>query len=118
MSGISPWVAGQTSPTWTMLCQRDGQVFDLTGQIAGNISILFYNNVATSIYNGQVSYTKVGTGVGSVTIVSYDPGIITYAPASADTISLTPGQYYVRVEVLFGGTSPDYSDYIPLFIGA
>lgn len=115
---ISPWVAGQTSYTWTALLQRDGKVFDLTGQSAGNISVLFYNNVATAIINGQVSYTKIGTGAGTITIVSYKPGIINYAPVSADTASLVPGQYWIRFEVLLNGTNPDYSDYIGLFVGA
>lgn len=118
MAGFTPWVLGQTSPTWTILCQRDGKVFDLTGQIAGNISLLLYKNVATSVVNGQVSYTKVATLGGTVTILSANPAILTYAPISADTISLVPGQYWVRVEVNFNGTNPDYSDYLPFFVGA
>lgn len=118
MSGITPWVAGQTSPTWTITCQRDGSVYDLTGQLASYISILFYNNVFTATVNGQRSFTRIGTGVGSVTITSASTGVITYAPASADTLSLTPGQYWVRVEVNVNGTNPDYCDYLPIFIGA
>jgi hypothetical protein len=118
MAGITPWVAGQTSPTWTIVCQRDGNMFDLTGQLATNINVLFYSNVSTANINGQMSYTKIGTGVGTVTIVSSLPGVIQYAPNANDTANLTPGQYWVRVEVKVGGTNPDYSDYLPLFVGA
>ena len=115
MSGFTPWVCGQASPSWTFLCQRDGNVFDLTGQLASYVSIIFYNNVSPDFPG---SYTQVGTGNGTVTIVSANPGIINYAPDSNDTALLTPGQYYVRVEVLFNGFSADYCDYLPLFLQA
>lgn len=118
MPGFTPWVVGQTSPTWTILCQRDGKAFDLTGQIAGNISILYYNNTRTTSAAGGVSYTKVGTGSGTITILSALPGIIQYAPNASDTSTFIPGQYWVRVQININGTNPDYSDYLPLFVGA
>lgn len=115
MSGITPWVRGQMSPTWTFVCQRDGQPFDLTAQLASYISVIYYNNVSPTFPG---SYTQVSVGTGVVTIVSSNPGIINYAPASTDTAMLTPGQYYVRVEVLFNNFAPDYCDYLPLFVQA
>jgi hypothetical protein len=118
MAGITPWTVGQTSPTWTIVCQRDGNTFDLTGQLASNINILFYSNVQTANINGNVSYTKIATGTGTVTVVSPLPGVIEYVPNTNDTANLTPGQYWFRVEVKMGGTNPDYSDYLPLFVGA
>lgn len=113
--GITPWVQGQSSPTWTIICRRGNLAFDLTGQQASYISVLYYNNVSAT-YPG--SYTRVGVGVGTVTILSSNPGIIQYQPAPSDTLTLIPGQYYVRVEVLFGGVFADYCDYLPLFIQA
>lgn len=115
LNGITPWVAGQSSPTWTFLCQRDGKVFDLTGQQASYISIIYYNNVSPSFPG---SFTKVKVGGGVVSIVSVNPGIINYAPDSNDTATLQPGQYYVRIEVLFGGLYADYCDYLPLMLQA
>lgn len=113
---ISPWVAGQTSATWTFNLSRGGSVFDLTGQLSSYISIFFYSNVQSPAGSG--SYTKIATGAGTVAITSFNPGIITYHPASADTVSLTPGQYWIRIKVLMNNTDPDYSDYISLIIQA
>jgi len=112
------WAPGQTSPSLTILCTRRGNVFDLTNQAANNISILLYNNVQTANINGQLAYTQIGTSAGSITIISSIPGIIQWAPAQADTGSLLPGQYWFRVKVNMNGTKPDYSGYLPLFIGA
>ena len=113
---ISPIVKGQTSPTWTLNLTRDGGVFDLTGQLSSYISILFYSNVQSPAGSG--SYTQISTGAGTVAITSFNPGVITYHPASADTSGLTPGQYAVRAKVLMNNTDPDYSDYLSLAVKA
>lgn len=99
--GITPWTKGQLSPTWTIPMVRDGGgIMDLTGVTTGQLSLIIYTS----------TYTIVGNGAGTFTIVSAKPGVVRYAPASADVS--TVGTFYVRVEVNFNGTSPDYSDYL------
>lgn len=108
MSGISPWRVGQLSPTWTIPMIRDNNVImDLTGVSVGQLSLIIYNG----------SKVVTGTGAGTFTITQVKPGIVTYAPVSAD-IPVTAAQYYVRVEINFNGTSPDFSDYISWIIQA
>lgn len=99
---VSPWRVGQLSPIWTINMIRDNNIImDLTGVTTGQLSLI--------IYNGSKVIT--GTGAGTFAITSTKPGIVTYQPASADVPS-TAGTYYIRVEVNFNGTSPDFSDYI------
>lgn len=99
---ISPWAKGQTSPTWTILMARDnGAAMSLTGVATNQLSLVIYN----------ASFAQIGTGAGAFTIVNANPGIVTYAPATAD--SATTGSLYVRVVVNFNGTNEDMSDYIP-----
>ncbi len=99
---ISPWRVGQLSPIWTINMIRDNStIMDLTGVTTGQLSLIIYNSskVITSI------------GAGTFTITQVKPGIVTYALASAD-VPISAGTYYVRVEVNFNSTSPDFSDYI------
>lgn len=99
--GITPWAVGQLSPTWTIPMQRDnGTAMDLTGVTTNQLSLAIYNS----------TYVKTATGAGTFTIVNARPGVVKYAPASGDVG--TAGTYYVRVEVNFNGTTPDFSDYI------
>lgn len=99
---ISPWRVGQLSPTWTINMIRDNNtVMDLTGVTTGQLSLIIYSTAKV----------VTGTGAGTFTITQAKPGIVTYAPASAD-IPSTAGTYYVRVEINFNGTTPDFSDYI------
>lgn len=105
--GISPWAVGQLSPIWTIVMMRDSKPMDLTGVTTGQLSLLIYNS----------SHTKTGTGAGTFTIVDTNPGVVTYQLVSAD-VPATAGQYYVRVEVNFNGTSPDMSDYISWVVNA
>lgn len=87
--------------------QRDnGAAMNLTGVTAGQLSLLIYNS----------SYAQTGTGAGTFTILNANPGVVQYALASADVASV--GTFYVRVEVNFNGTSPDFSDYILWVISA
>ena len=100
MAGITPWAVGQLSPAWTIPMQRDnGAVMDLTGVAVNQLSLVMYNSL----------YVKTGTGAGTFTIVNARPGVVKYAPASADCA--TAGTFYVRVEINFNGTTPDFSDY-------
>lgn len=99
--GITPWAVGQLSPTWTVPMQRDGgTVMDLTGVTTGQLSLVIYS----------ATYAKVGTGAGTFTILNARPGVVRYAPASADVA--TAGTYYVRITINFNGTALDASDYI------
>lgn len=101
MSGISPWAVGQLSPSWVLPMTRDGgAVMDLTGVTTSQLSLIIYNSLSV----------KVGTGAGAFTIVNVRPGVVRYTPAAADVS--TSGTFYLRVEVNFNGTTPDYSDYL------
>ncbi len=105
---ISPWRVGQLSPTWTINMVRDGNnVMDLTGVTTNQLSLIIYTSSKTLASNSP--------GVGAFAITQANPGIVTYAPASQD-VPTSAGVYYVRVEVNFNGTRPDYSDYIPWII--
>lgn len=105
---ISPWRVGQLSPTWTISMIRDNNTeMDLTGVLTSQLSLIIYTSAKVVASNSP--------GVGTFAITQAKPGIVTYAPASAD-IPATGGQYYVRVEINFNGTSPDFSDYIPWVI--
>jgi hypothetical protein len=106
--GISPWTVGQLSPLWTLPMTRDnGKVMDLTGVTTGQLSLIIYTSSKTLASNSP--------GVGTFTIEQVKPGIVTYQLASADVPS-TAGQYWVRVKVNFGGTLPDFCDYISWII--
>lgn len=96
------WAIGQLNPPWIIPLVRDNNtIFDLTGVTANQISLVIYN----------ASKVPTGTGAGTVTIKSVKPGIITYTLASAD-VPTAAGTYYLRIKVNFGGTTPDFSDYI------
>lgn len=102
MSGISPWRVGQLSPIWTINMIRDNNtIMDITGVNTGQLILVIYSTAKV----------VTGTGAGTFAIVQAKPGIVTYQVASADVPS-TAGQYYVRIEVNFNGTSPDFSDYL------
>lgn len=102
--GISNWTVGQLSPTWTIPMSRDGGVeMDLTGVTANQLSLIIYTSAKVRASNSP--------GVGTFAIVQAKPGIVTYQLASAD-VPAAAGQYYVKVEVNFNGTEPDYSSYI------
>lgn len=105
--GISPWAKGQTSPTWTIICERDNdEPMILTGVLTSQLSLAIYSS----------NYAPVATGGGSFTIISVGdlasktPAVVNYAPVAAD--SATTGTFYVRIIVDYNGTSPDMSDYI------
>lgn len=107
---ITPWTVGQLSPTWTIPMVRDGtSEMDLTGVTTGQLSLIIYTSAKVVAANSP--------GVGTFTISQVKPGIVTYAPASADVPS-SAGQYFVRVKVNFNGTTPDFSDYISWVIQA
>lgn len=100
--GITPWAKGQRSPTWTIPMTRDGgKVMNLTGVTTGQLSLVIYT---------ASPLTQIATGGGQFTILSADPGIVQYAPATTD--SSTTGNLLVRVVVDFNSTDPDPSDYI------
>ena len=100
--GISPWAKGQTSPTWTIAMTRDGgAITDLTGVTTNQLGLNIYGA------NGA----QIGTGGGSFTIVSANPGVVRYQPVVAD--SNTTGNNAIRVVVNFNGTNLDMSDLIP-----
>lgn len=102
MSPINPWAKGQTSPTWTITMTRDGgSVMDLTGVTVSQLSLNIYGS------NGA----QIGTGAGTFTIVSANPGVVRYHPAAAD--SATVGNNSVRVVVDYNNVDPDMSDLIP-----
>ena len=103
MAGISPWTVGQLSPSWTIPMTRDNAEMDLTGVTTGQLSVIIYTSAKVRASNSP--------GAGTFTIDQTKPGIVTYTPASQD-IPATAGQYYIRIEVNFNGTMPDYSDYI------
>ena len=102
--GISPWKAGQVTPTWTFEITTDcGAALNLTGVTAGQCSLLIYN----------AAFASVATGGGTFTIQTpATSGVLTYAPIAADSSGLTAGQYYVRVEVNFNSSQPFYTDYL------
>lgn len=104
---ISPWAKGQLSPSWTIQLTRDNNTtMDLTGVTANQLSLQIYN----------ASYVQIATGAGTFGIVNVRPGVVRYNLAAADVA--TAGNYYVRVAVNFGGSSPDMSDYIPWVVQA
>lgn len=115
---ISPWRVGQLSPTWKITMLRDfsdaNAVMDLTGMQTSQLSLVIYATQSTSA-SQSVQKVQIGTGAGSFAITQVSPGVVTYALAVAD-VPTVPGQYYVRVGVDFGGTEPDYCDYIPWLI--
>ena len=104
MSGITPWMKGQTSPTWTIPMVRDGGgIMNLTGVTTGQLSLVIYS----------ATYAVLGTGTGTFTIKSVLPGVVTYKPAATDsTTTAQVGNNYVRVVVDYNGTDPDPSDYL------
>lgn len=89
------------------MVRDNSAVMDLTGVTTGQISVIIYTSNKTVASNSP--------GMGTVTITQAKPGIITYAPASQD-IPTAPGQYWIRIEVDYSGTTPDYSDYIAWLI--
>lgn len=99
---ISPWRVGQLSPIWTLNMIRDNNtIMNLTGVTTAQLSLIIYNS----------SKVVTGTGAGTFAIISVLPGIVTYQLASADVPS-TAGSYFVRIEVNFNSSQPDYSDYL------
>ncbi len=105
---ISPWRTGQLSPTWTINMVRDGNnVIDLTGVTTNQLNLIIYTSSKVVASNSP--------GVGTFTITQANPGIVTYALASQD-VPTAAGVYWIRIEVNFNGTTPDYSDYIPWII--
>lgn len=108
MSGISPWRVGQLSPIWTIPMIRDNStIMDLTGVTTGQLSLIIYNS----------SKVVTGTGAGTFLIKQSVPGIVTYQLVSGD-VPVAAGINYVRVEINFNSTSPDFSDWIPWIIQA
>ncbi len=106
--GISPWRVGQLSPTWTINMIRDNNtIMDLTGVTTGQLSLIIYTTAQALASNSP--------GVGTFTITQAKPGIVTYQLASADVPS-SAGQYWVRVEVNYNGSTPDFSDFIPWLV--
>lgn len=106
--GISPWVKGQVTPTWTFEITLDnGAPLNLTGVTSGQCSLLIYN----------AAFASVATGGGSFAVLTPAiSGLLTYTPLAADTSGLTAGQYYVRVEVNFNSNAPFFSDFVSLTI--
>lgn len=104
--GVSPWRVGQLSPVWTINMVRDNNtIMDLTGVTTGQLSLIIYN----------ASRVITGTGAGTFTITSAQPGIVTYQLVSGD-VPTTAGQYWIRVGINFNSTAEDYSDYISWII--
>lgn len=83
------------------MIRDNNTIMDLTGVTTNQLSLIIYNS----------SKVQTGTGTGAFAITSAKPGIVTYAPISAD-VPVTAAQYYVRVGVNFNSTTPDYSDFI------
>jgi hypothetical protein len=77
---------------------------NLTGVTVGQLSLVIYS----------ASYVEIGTGAGTFTILSANPGWVRYALDPADPA--TAGTFYVRFVVDFNGTSPDMSDYMQWII--
>ncbi len=104
VNDLGQWAVGQLSPSWELPLVRDNRVMDLTGVTTGQLSLIIYN----------ASKVQTGTGAGSFTIKNVKPGVVVYAPASADMASA--GTFYYRVKINFNGTTPDFSDYIHMQI--
>lgn len=73
---------------------------DLTGVTTNQLSLNIYGA------NGAL----IGTGGGTFSIVSANPGVVRYQAVTAD--SATIGSNSVRVVVNFNNTNPDMSDRI------
>lgn len=106
INDLGQWAVGQLAPSWEMELGRDNRVLDLTGVATNQLSLIVYNS-------GKV---QTGTGTGAFTINNVKPGVVTYTQTLADMA--TAGTFYYRVKVNFGGTAPDFSDYIHIQINA
>ena len=115
-SGINPWVIGQLSPNWKIpLNQGPSGAANLSGvNPATQLSLVIYTVSSTGIY------TKTGVGQGSFAIQQNYPGVVVYTPNANDFVAAgtftAPGLYAVRVEVNYAGTTPFYTDYIPVLM--
>ena len=101
INDLGTWTVGQLTPNFELLLGRDNRLFDLTGVTANQLSLLLYN----------ASKVQIGTGAGSFAINNFIPAVVTYTQVAADMITTLA---YVKVKVNFGGTSPDFSDFIKI----
>ncbi len=110
--GVSPWPVGQLTPMTIPLTQ-ESKIVDLTNENIGHLSVLIYS-VTT---NGPTTiYTLLRTSTGPISIVQNKPAIIQWSPSSLDVASA--GNFAFRVEVNWGGITPQLFDYIPWVIQA
>lgn len=103
VNDLGTWTVGQLLPNWEFLLGRDNRLFDLTGVATNQLSLLLYN----------ISKVSIGTGGGSFVINNFVPAVVTYTQITADmTVQLA----YIKIKVNFGGTAPDYSDFIKIIV--
>lgn len=103
VNDLGQWAVGQLSPNFEFVFARDNRLFDLTGVLVGQLSLILYNS----------NKVQTGTGGGSFTINNVKPGVVTYAQIAGDMVAATA---FVRVKVNFNGTTPDFSDYIKIVV--
>jgi hypothetical protein len=100
-SGISPWTVGDTSPAWRVsLIDSQRNLLDLSNVIVSQLSLRIYN--AAFVYQRN--------GAGTFSIPAGTLGTIQYQPDPSD--SATPGTYYLKFRVDFGGTEPLSSNFV------
>ena len=89
-AAMNPWYVGDSQPLIITL-NTDAGSDDITGLSAGAFSL--------SIKNGNGIDT---TGVGTFTVTTSSPAVVTYATSSSDAYSSTVGIYNLFVKANFG----------------
>lgn len=99
---LSPLYVGETHPTWS-----------LTWLVDGGSAL----NITGATLTGVLQNVKGGTDVtlaGTFTITSGSAGTFTYAPVAADLA--TAGSYQLQIKAVFGDSTVEYSDPVPVQI--
>lgn len=96
INGISPWVIGQTHPTWSFTWVDDqGAAINLTG---ATVTLWIFNGVGTTQAGG-----------GTVTVPTPSTGVVNYVPVAADTtgglVNGKPGVFWVALKAVFADAS-------------
>lgn len=82
---ISPWVVGQTRPSWQIAwTDNRSNAIDLTGATV----VVLFNSGSGSV-----------PGAGNVSVTNAKGGLLTYAPATADTPA--QGNYQVQLKATY-----------------
>lgn len=86
---ISPWVVGQTHPTWQIPWTNESGPVDLTGATV-TLWIFTREGVATQ-------------GQGTISVPVPTSGVVLYTPAAAD--SPKAGSFWIALKAVFGDGS-------------